>query len=699
MNTRRAVMTAVCCFLLTLACVAQGKKTISPEDLLDLRDVGSPQISPDGKWVAFVVGLQGGWAGPKEPHIWLVSTSGKTPPRVFTASPQGESSPRWSPDGRYLAFISKRPNPLKARDLVGDEKTASLVRQMEQEASREKAEDQSKKASNPTAAETAEPTGQIWMMRMDGGEAIPVTAAKGNVQAFEWSPDGSMIAFTVGDPVTEEEKSKQARKDDAVSVDHNYKFARLWTLSFATGIAKRVLSQDVNVNGITWSPDGKQIAVVISDTPRPVDYWYRSKLIIVDRESGKTTRTVSEQAAVSDVRWSPDGRNLVFGNLTPSAITERPTITPTAGGELHTLDDGYRGTIASYRWLPDSRQLLAWSLEGTEGKLLLIDTQTGKMSHLATTNGEIPEFSVSADGQTVAVLAQEFTSPSEIWVLEMGKAPRQITSFHQEVASWNLGNARQISWKNRKDGQTIYGILITPPGDEEGKPHPTVVQIHGGPEWAWWSGWLGSWHEWGQLLASHGYVVLLPNPRGSDGQGWEFVESVHQDWGGMDFEDVMSGVDDLVAKKIADPTRLGIGGWSYGGFMSSWAVTHTDRFKAAVIGAAVTDLISFAGTTDITPSFTERYFSGIPFMHWQMYTTHSPLTYLQNCKTPSLILHGEADPRVPTSQGWEFYNGLKMLGVPTEMVTYPREPHGINERAHEADVLTRVLGWYDQHLK
>jgi dipeptidyl aminopeptidase/acylaminoacyl peptidase len=167
----------------------------------------------------------------------------------------------------------------------------------------------------------------------------------------------------------------------------------------------------------------------------------------------------------------------------------------------------------------------------------------------------------------------------------------------------------------------------------------------------------------------------------------------------MDFADIMSGVDYLIDRKIADPDRLGIGGWSYGGFMTSWSVTHTDRFKAAVVGAAVTDLISFAGTTDITPSFTDVYFGGVPFTRWQVFETHSPLTYLHNCKTPSLILHGEADTRVPVSQGWEFYNGLKMLGVPAEMVTYPREPHGIGERAHQVDLLTRVLAWYDQYLK
>ena len=217
---------------------------------------------------------------------------------------------------------------------------------------------------------------------------------------------------------------------------------------------------------------------------------------------------------------------------------------------------------------------------------------------------------------------------------------------------------------------------MTPPDFKPGQAHPTIVEVHGGPEWAWWSGWVGSWHEWAQLLASNGYVVLLPNPRGSTGQGWKFTEANRDDWGGGDFRDIMDGVDYLIGQKIADPNRLGIGGWSYGGFMTSWAVTQTNRFTAAVVGAAVTNLFSFDGTTDITPSFLRYYFLDLPFTRRADYDQHSAMSFLKNCKTPSLILHGEADERVPTSQGWEFYNGLRMLGVPAEMVTYPREHHG-----------------------
>jgi dipeptidyl aminopeptidase/acylaminoacyl peptidase len=299
----------------------------------------------------------------------------------------------------------------------------------------------------------------------------------------------------------------------------------------------------------------------------------------------------------------------------------------------------------------------------------------------------------------VAYVGQAADVPGDVWVLATTGTPRRLTTLNPQLGQLRLGEVKEITWTNPKDGQLLYGLLITPPNLRPGRRVPTVVQVHGGPEWAWWSGWHGSWHEWGQLLASNGYAVLLPNPRGSDGQGWRFVEANRDDWGGRDLQDILAGVDALVAQGIADPDRLGIGGWSYGGFMTSWTVTQTIRFKAAVVGAAVTDLFSFHGTTDITPSFLRSYFLDLPYRRRPGYDAHSAMSFVQNARTPSLVLHGGSDLRVPVGQGWEFYNALKQLGVETEMVVYPREPHEIGERAHQADLLRRVLAWYDRFLK
>jgi dipeptidyl aminopeptidase/acylaminoacyl peptidase len=285
--------------------------------------------------------------------------------------------------------------------------------------------------------------------------------------------------------------------------------------------------------------------------------------------------------------------------------------------------------------------------------------------------------------------------PADVWVIDGAKA-HPITTINPQVAGWKLGQVRQISWRNSKDGKTIYGVLVTPPGYVAGTPIKTVVQIHGGPEWAWWSGWLGSWHEWAQMLSTHGYAVLLPNIRGSDGQGTAFARAVGTDWGGMDYQDLLDGVDMLVAQKIADPARLGIGGWSYGGFIAAWAVTHGDRFKAAVVGAGPTDMTAMARITD-TPDFTTGYF-GEPAAHLADLDKVSSVRALDKVNTPVLVLHGENDPRVPVTLGLEFYRGLKLLGKPAEMVRYPREVHWFHEPEHQADVQRRVLAWFDGHL-
>ena len=666
MNRRRIGLLMMVAGMLVGVARAEEKRAVQPADLVDIRGVSDVQISPDGKRVAFVVSEPADPAKPQQPrdtNIWAVPPDGSEPARLFAASPKNDSSPRWSPDGRYLAFLSSRGQP------VGEEKEAK---------------------------------NQLFLMRTDGGEAEQLTSLKGEVLAIRWSPDGKMIAFTVRDPVTDDEQKKKKEGFDEVYVDHDYKFARLWTFSLADRKAEQVTKQDLEVADFAWSPDGSELALRASPTPRSDDLYWSCSLIVVRRLTGEILRTLAAKPPLSDtgLRWSPDGKTIAFGQYTPSVIGDWPAVVSAAGGDARPLLKDYPGTIRRVEWEPDSTRLVAESNERTRDHFVRIDLTTGAVTQLPVETA-LPggDFTLSSDGRTIAYAYETEDTPPEVWAFTLGGTPRGLTHLHPQVAGWRLGDVKEISWKNRKDGQTIYGVLVTPPDYKPGQPYPTIVEVHGGPEWAWWSGWLGSWHEWAQLLASHGYVVFLPNPRGSTGRGWQFVEANRDDWGGMDFQDIMSGVDYLIEQKIADPDRLGIGGWSYGGFMTSWAVTQTNRFKAAVVGAAVTNLFSFDGTTDITPKFLRNYFLDIPFRRRAAYDNHSAMTFLQNCKTPSLVLHGEADERVPTSQGWEFYNGLKMLGVPAEMVAYPREHHGFKERAHQIDLLTRILAWYDKYLK
>jgi dipeptidyl aminopeptidase/acylaminoacyl peptidase len=308
-----------------------------------------------------------------------------------------------------------------------------------------------------------------------------------------------------------------------------------------------------------------------------------------------------------------------------------------------------------------------------------------------------PDFTVSSDGRNLAFVSEKPDSPSDVWSLATGGQPRQLTSFHPQITSMKLGNVREVSWRNRKDGQVLHGVLVTPPDFQSGKPYPTVVEAHEGDH-AWWSGWQGSWWQWAELLSSNGYVVFLPNARGVTGQGWKLHETI-TDWGGAAFDDIMDGVDSLVDQKTADPNRLGIGGWSNGGFMTNWAITHTNRFKAAVAFAAPVDFqIQWGGHPDDSWKFLSTLWD-TPMSARQIYDAHSPFHFVQNCTTPTLILHGETDPFVPVVQAYEFYHALKALGIETEMVVYPREGHSIEERAHQIDFQKRVLAWYEKHLK
>jgi dipeptidyl aminopeptidase/acylaminoacyl peptidase len=661
----------------TLGLRAEEKRAVKPEDLVDLRELSDVQTSADGKRVAFVVTEPADPKKPEKPrdtNIWIVPADGSEPARPFTASPKSDTHPRWSPDGRYLAFLSNRGEPL------GEEKEAK---------------------------------NQIFLMRTDGGEAEQLTNLKGEVENLRWSPDGKMIAFTVKDPLSEEEQKKQKERNDAVYVDHDYKYARLWVLTLSDRKAEQTTKQDLHVSEFAWSPDGGELALRVSATPRTDDAYWHSKLVVVRRLTGETVRTLSENID-RDIKWSPDGQTIAFAEISPNRIASWLVIVPATGGTPRPLLKDYPGTVRDCKWEPDSRHLVAEVNERSQDGFLRIDVATGESAPLsgAATYLAGADFDISADGRTIAYARGEANSPPEIFTSkreDTGRTPTgelmgprlqlRLTRLNPQVGDWRLGDVKEIKWKNKKDGQTVYGVLVMPPDFKSGQAYPTIVEVHGGPQWAWWSGWLGSWHEWAQLLASNGYVVFLPNPRGSTGQGWKFAEANRDDWGGMDFQDIMDGLDSLIEQKIADPNRLGIGGWSYGGFMTSWAVTQTNRFKAAVVGAAVTNLFSFDGTTDITPSFLRSYFLDLPFKRRADYDKHSAMTFLQNCKTPSLVLHGEADERVPVSQGWEFYNGLKMLGVPAEMVAYPREHHSFRERAHQVDLLSRVLAWYDKYLQ
>ncbi len=634
---------------------------ITPEDVLSIREFRQLQLSPDGKQVAFRVREPADPKLPQAPratNIWVVSTDGKQPAHPLMPDLKNADTPRWSPDGRWLAFLSDHGNS----DVDG-----------------------------PV-------TIQIYLRRMDSGQTERLTSVPGGVEDFAWSPDGMMIAFVARDQPTVQELEKQSAGDDAIEVDHDFKNSKLWVVKLSDRRAVQVTKQDFEIKEFAWSPKGDEIALVVARGQRPEDSLLFS-LVVVSRLTGAVLRTLSKNAAPISglLRWSPDGALVTFLEGPPTKdFASWLAVVPANGGPVRPLTKNYSGTVLAAEWTPDSKRLLAQSIEGTREALLSIDIATGVERKLADVIQTIWEYSFSTNGDSIAYTAQTTESPSDIWVWTKDAQPRKITDFNPQTRSWPLGRVREVEWKNTRDGLTRRGVIITPPGYKAGTPYPTIVNTHPG-DTAWWMGLHAKWWAWGHVLASRGYVVFLPNTRGVNGEGPRLHATI-ANWGGMAFQDLMDGVDYLVQQKIADPNRLGIGGWSNGGFMTEYAITRTTRFKAAVAQAGHSDFFSLYGTSSIRAGM--RIFTpDSPYYNRQKYDAASPITFVRNCQTPTLLIHGINDGGVPVGQAYEFYTGLKDVGVETEMVVYPREGHSLQEYAHQLDVQKRVIAWFDKHLK
>lgn len=636
---------------------APAAAPLIPADITALRSPGDVQLSPDGARVAFTISDPGDREAPRSrqrSHVWVVAAQGRGEPRRVTARPAEEWSPRWSPDGRQLAFLA--------------------------------GEDEGKGPGGP----------QILCVPAIGGEPQRVTEIPQGVQTFRWSRDSRMIAFTASEPTSEADRERLARGDDAVDADGRQAPTRLWTVTIATRAATMISKHLAQVYDFAWSPDGSELAVVAAPSPSPEDD-LNLALVVVRRQDGAIVRTLSPHVGlVGALRWSPDGRLITFlegsGEYRFASWLE---VVPAAGGPAHASSRDSLETVLAAEWMPDSKRLVTQVMKGTKQFLALTDVASGKTHVVADLMMSQWNFGISTDGERVAYLCQQPGSPDDVWLVELRGGARRLTDLNPQTRSWRLGSVSEMEWTNTKDGLLRRGVLIRPPGFRTGKSYPTIVVAHPG-DTAWWIGWHGAWWAWGQLLASNGYVVFLPNTRGVTGEGWKLHQTIG-DWGGMAFRDLMDGVDALVARGIADPERLGIGGWSNGGFMTEWAITHTTRFKAAVAQAGHSDFFALYGTSPMRASL-RACFGVSAFQDRVPYDTHSPITYVRECRTPTLLLHGENDRGVPPAQAKTFFTALRDLGVEAELVIYPREGHGIQERAHREDVQRRVLAWFNKHL-
>jgi len=651
MNKRIRVpirLAALCTAALSCAGVAVAQdaakenagKALTPEASLTLRSISDLQYSPDGARLAFVV-TEPPKGTARLRHIWMRERDGGA--RQFTYSAKSESTPRWSPDGKQLAFLSNREDDQQ----------------------------------------------QVFVMRSDGGEARALTKGKRSVRTFAWSPNGKQLAFLAPAAKTEDEEKKEKDKDDARIADKEDKRARLWIMDVASGEPRALTKPGWQVEEIAWMPAGDRVVVKAQEHPELEQFSDRIYGVLI--ADGAMKELVAPHGPLGELRVSPDGRSVSYvGSREDGPEPHDLMILPAAAHAARNLTGANLDRLVEdYHWGKDgSVTLLAANRFANQ---LVTYTPDGTRHDLAPAPVSPGTFALGENGE-IAFVSQSATRPQEIWVWDQKSPARQLTHLNESWQQYALTAPEFYNYKSF-DGMEIEGALLRPPGAETKGKLPLIALIHGGPT----GRWQDSIETWGQLLAARGYAIFYPNIRGSVGYGQKFVEANRGDWGGADFKDVMAGIDDLVKRGIADPNRLAIGGWSYGGYMAEWAITQTNVFKAAVSGAGLSDLISEFGTEE-GPAYDEWFF-GVPWENPTGFLNSSPFVHFKDARTPTLILQGDADTTDPLGQSQELYRGLKRYGVETELVIYPREPHGFHEEKHLLDRLNRILAWYDKYLK
>ena len=613
---------------------------LAPEDFLNLRSVQDPQFSPDGERVAFVVSdpLSGQH---RTRHIWVYEVKSKNAWQ-FTYSEKSEGTPRWSPDGKQLAFLSSR----------GEEQ-------------------------------------QIYAMRVNGGEAAALTKSKAGVQNFAWSPDGKRIAFLSPDPKTDEQEKKEKDKDDSHVADKEERHPRLRILDLTTRQELALTTPNWEIKELQWSPQGKSLVVVATDKPESDSE--TDRMFLVNAADGTMKQLLAPRGGFGGIEVAPTGTAVAFRGCREDGPNPhdlmllrvgQPAAQNLSGANLDRF-------MQDFHWLPDG-SILASVLDGFRSHFVIFNGD-GSRSDVPLSGTNAHQFAVNADG-SVAFAGETTTDAPELWIWNRKDAPEQVTHLNDKWTKHALVKADFYKYKSF-DGVEIEAALVKP-ADWDGKTKlPLIAYVHGGPTGAW----IDSVDAWSQLLAARGFAVFMPNIRGSLGYGHKFIEMNRGDWGGADYKDVMAGVHDLVNRGIADANRLGIAGWSYGGYMSEWAITQTNEFKGAVSGAGMANLISEFGTEG-GPAYDE-WFWGVPYEKPEGFLNHSPVLYLKKAKTPTLILQGEDDPTDPIGQSLELYRGLKRYGVVSDLVLYPREPHGFQEAKHRVDVQKRMVAWLEKYVR
>ena len=634
-------MRALFCLLITglmivtpfaLLRAAEGRVPLTPERAVKFRRISDLHFSPDGSSAVCVVSEVN---GPTiEGHLWLADLNSRQLAQ-FTFSQKSERLPQWAPRGGSLAFLSSR--------------------------------------SGPT---------QVYVMPRSGGEAQALTASGSDVTDFRWSPDGKQIAYLAREPDTDRDSNAAHIADREQDVE------RLWILDLASGSARRLTNGSIRIETFDWA-SSERIVAMAAEQPR-LETWHSALYEISVADKG--IRLIGEPNQPWSSLWlSPSRKQLAFvSTRSAGPIPHDLFLQSVAGGAARDVTSSVDRAVLDARWQNDTT-IVSRIADGFTNRL--VRASAGG----TPTNIELP-YSVRAfdvdRGGRIVFAGVGFNRLPELFIRAANGSVSQIGELQRGWEGIRLTDAELFHFKSF-DGRAIEAALMQPQAAATGGKSALVVLVHGGPasnfsaDYFWFN-------AWPQLLATHGYQVLMVNPRGSIGYGEEFVAANRGDLGGGDFRDILAALDAVLARGEVDTNRIGIGGWSYGGQMTQWAIAHTDRFRAAVSGGGVFDEAAEFGTED-SPAGDEWYL-GTPWEHPEVYARNSPSTYIANARTPILIVHGEDDPTNPVAQSRALYRALKRLGVETELVTYPGEAHLPRQESHEVDILKRMLDWFDRHL-
>ena len=657
--------------VVSLFAQAPAKRPLKAEDIFRMLQVRDPQVSPDGKFVAYTVTSIDRDADKRVNAVWMVNWEG-TEDVQLTFGEKSASTPRWSPDGKYLAFLSAR---------APDDKT------------------------------------QVWVLDRRGGEARQLTNVKGEIDSYDWSPDSKRLVLSMSE--SDEDKAAPGAKPKAPKpiVLDRYHFKRdiegyLTTQSYGQlylfDIESKKLEaitgeKNFDESDAVWSPDGSHIAFISNHAKDP-DQTGTSDIFIVESRAGAQARKLLTINSAGGQRlvWSPDGKQLAFlQGIEPKYSAYGMGVVamvPVAGGTPVVLTAKLDRGVSGAEFTPDGAALTVLVEDDRRSYVGKVPAAGGNVERLGKSDVVLSD--VESSGGHMAALGATDTSAPEIYAVENGE-PRKLTSHNDALlGELQLGAVEDISFKS-KDGAEIHGMMVKPPSFEAGKKYPTLLWIHGGP-----NGQDDHALEFSlyplqferQLLAAQGYVVLAVNYRGSSGRGSEFTRSIFADWGNKEVADLLGGIDYAVAKGIADPDRLGIGGWSYGGILTDYTIASDPRFKAAMSGAGSANQISMYGSDQYIFQYNNEI--GPPWKSQDLWVKISyPFFHADRIHTPTLFMGGEKDFNVPIIGSEQMFQALRTLGVPTQLVVYPGQFHLFTRPSYQYDRLQRYIAWYEKYLK